>query len=316
MRSFLLLVVGSPQILELSGIGRGDVLQQAGIPIKLERRQLGENLQDHLQLRCAYKVTGIPTLNEKASKACRQGAMTLEYLLRRSGPMSMAPSQLGLHPLRPVLRDRQSAQSRAAAQSGKFGEAVHPFLPSRRVCNLRPDSRSRLDPHQVTGSSFTTGNQAELSHHRKRPPRCRRRNPHHAPYRGTGSIAEVPPEEFKPGPAYETQEQLEGGAISAPRFSIRVGTCRMGQDAEAIADPRLRFNGIAGLRVADASVMPTITSPATPTRHSAIAEKAAQMTLPPITARTRFPSARSAEMATGSPSRERNFGIMASANWK
>ncbi len=138
--------VGSPQILELSGVGRGDVLQQAGIPVKLERRQLGENLQDHLQLRCAYKVTGIPTLNEKASKLVGKAMIGLEYLLRRSGPMSMAPSQLGAFTRSDPSYETANLQYHVQPLSlEKFGEAVHPFPAfTASVCNLRPDSRGSI----------------------------------------------------------------------------------------------------------------------------------------------------------------------------
>ncbi|ERI14062.1 MULTISPECIES: GMC family oxidoreductase [Brucella] len=271
--------VGSPQILELSGIGRGDVLQQAGIPVKLERRQLGENLQDHLQLRCAYKVTGIPTLNEKASKLVGKAMIGLEYFLRRSGPMSMAPSQLGVFTRSDPSYETANLQYHVQPLSlEKFGEAVHPFPAfTASVCNLRPDSRGSIhikSPDHRTQPAIRPNYLATESDRRVAADAIRL----------TRHIVAQPPlqkfhpEEFKPGPAYETQEQLEkaAGDIGTTIFHP-VGTCRMGQDAEAIVDPRLRFNGIAGLRVADASVMPTITSGNTNSPTLMIAEKAAQM---------------------------------------
>ncbi len=271
--------VGSPQILELSGIGRGDVLQQAGIPIKLERKQLGENLQDHLQLRCAYKVTGIPNAQRKGKQACRQGNDRAGISAAPFGAyVHGAKPARRLHPLRPVLRDRQSAISRAAAQLEKFGEAVHPFPAfTASVCNLRPDSRGSIhvkSPDHRSQPAIRPNYLATESDRRVAADAIRitRHIVAQAP------LQKFRPEEFKPGPSYETQEQLEkaAGDIGTTIFHP-VGTCRMGQDAEAIVDPRLRFNGIAGLRVADASVMPTITSGNTNSPTLMIAEKAAQM---------------------------------------
>ncbi|OYR21733.1 GMC family oxidoreductase [Brucella thiophenivorans] len=273
--------VGSPHILELSGIGRGDVLQQAEVPVVLEREQVGENLQDHLQLRCVYKVSGIPTLNEKASKLSGKAMIGLEYLLRRSGPMSMAPSQLGVFTRSDPSYESANLQYHVQPLSlDKFGDAVHPFPAfTASVCNLRPDSRGSIhikSPDHHAQPAIQPNYLSTQSDRRVAADAIRlTRN----------IVAQAPlekyrPEEFRPGPDYETQEQLEkaAGDIGTTIFHP-VGTCRMGRDADAIVDPQLRVNGIHGLRIADASIMPSITSGNTNSPTLMIAEKAAQMIL-------------------------------------
>src|SRR5690606_37278245 len=138
--------IGSPHILELSWIGRGDVLQQAGIERAREVRSVGENLQDHLQLRMVYKVTGVPTLNEKASRLLGKAAIGLEYAFRRSGPMSMAPSQLGIFTRSGPDKETPDLQYHIQPVSlDKFGDPVHGFpAVTASVCNLRPESRGSV----------------------------------------------------------------------------------------------------------------------------------------------------------------------------
>ena len=228
--------IGSPHILELSGIGRGDVLQSAGIETVLERRGVGENLQDHLQLRCAYKVTGIPTLNEKANRLLGKAAIALEYLISRSGPMSMAPSQLGVFTRSDPSFETANLQYHVQPLSlEKFGENVHPFPAfTASVCNLRPESRGsvhvkspdhRLQP-AIQPNYLTTESDRRVAADSIRITR--------------NIVAQEPlqrfkPEEFKPGTDYQTEEELveAAGAVGTTIFHP-VGTCRMG------ADPRLR----------------------------------------------------------------------------
>ncbi|WP_061937012.1 GMC family oxidoreductase [Aureimonas sp. AU22] len=271
--------IGSPHILELSGIGRGDVLFDAGIAVVHERRDVGENLQDHLQLRCAYKVSGIPTLNEKASTLLGKAAIALEYALKRSGPMSMAPSQLGIFTRSDPAFETANLQYHVQPLSlEKFGEAVHPFPAfTASVCNLRPESRGsvharapdhRLQPSIRPNYLSTEGDRRVAAD----AIRLTRRIVAQAalkPYR---------PEEFKPGPAFQTEDELReaAGAIGTTIFHP-VGTCRMGADPESVVDPRLRVRGVANLRVADASVMPAIVSGNTNSPTVMIAEKAAEM---------------------------------------
>lgn len=273
--------IGSPQILELSGIGRGDVLRDNGIEVRHELAGVGENLQDHLQLRLAYKVTGVPTLNEKASTLLGKAAIGLEYLARRSGPMAMAPSQLGIFTRSGPEKETPDLQYHVQPVTlEKFGEPVHPFPAiTASVCNLRPESRGSV---HLKGPDFTAAPDirpryltAEADRDvAVRSIRLTRRIVNQP------SFARFNPTEFKPGPSYESDEDLRraAGDIGTTIFHP-VGTCRMGADPESVVDPELRLRGLQGLRIADASIMPTITSGNTNSPTIMIAEKAAAMIL-------------------------------------
>ncbi|RCS23906.1 choline dehydrogenase [Phyllobacterium salinisoli] len=273
--------VGSPHILELSGIGRGDILREAGIPLVLERRDVGENLQDHLQLRCAYKVTGIRTLNEQANRLVGKAAIALEYLVRQSGPMSMAPSQLGIFTRSDPSFETPNLQYHVQPLSlEKFGENVHPFPAfTASVCNLRPDSRGSIhvrDPNYRVQPAIRPNYLATESdrHVAADAIRITRRIVAQEP------LKKYTPQEFKPGPQYRTEDELMKAAAQIGTTIFHpVGTCRMGIDPDAVVDPRLRVNGIEGLRIADASIMPTITSGNTNSPTLMIAEKAADLIL-------------------------------------
>ncbi|MTE01313.1 FAD-binding protein [Paracoccus sp. YIM 132242] len=273
--------IGSVQILEQSGIGRGDVLQAAGIAPQVEVAGVGENLQDHLQLRLVYKVTGVPTLNEKASRLLGKAAIGLEYLLKRSGPMSMAPSQLGIFARSGP--DKATADLEFHVQPvslDKFGDPVHPFpAMTASVCNLRPESRGSV---HVTGPDFR-------AHPAIRPNYLSTPGDRDVAVRAirlARKIAAQPaftrydPSEHVPGIAFQTDEDLvrAAGAVGTTIFHP-VGTCRMGADDGAVVDPRLRMRAVGRLRIADASVMPTITSGNTNAPVMMIAEKAARMML-------------------------------------
>lgn len=273
--------IGSPHVLELSGIGPGAVLRKAGIPIVLDRSQVGENLQDHLQLRLAYKVSGIRTLNEQASRWLGKMAIGLEYLLRRSGPMAMAPSQLGIFTRSSPDYDTPNLQYHVQPLTlEKFGDPVHPFPAfTASVCNLRPQSRGSV--HAVSGDF--RGQPAIRPNYLTAEPdrvvaaesiRLTRRIIDQAP------LKRYDPQEFKPGPGYESEEDLvrAAGEIGTTIFHP-VGTCRMGADPDSVVDEKLKVRGIEGLRVADASIMPTITSGNTNTPTLMIAEKAAALIL-------------------------------------
>ncbi|MEF0941984.1 GMC family oxidoreductase [Rhizobium sp. BR 362] len=273
--------IGSPQILELSGIGRGEILSQAGIEVVREVKAIGENLQDHLQLRMAYKVTGVPTLNEKATKLLGKAAIGLEYLVRRSGPMAMAPSQLGIFTRSGPDKETPDLQYHVQPVSlDKFGDPVHPFPAiTASVCNLRPESRGsvHIESPEFTAQPKISPNYLSTLRDREiavRSIRLTRR------IVAQPSFAKFLPEEFKPGPSYQTDADLEraAGDIGTTIFHP-VGTCRMGGDPQSVVDPRLRFRALARLRIADASVMPSITSGNTNSPTIMIAEKAAEMIL-------------------------------------
>jgi len=271
--------VGSPQILELSGIGRGDILQQYGIEQAVDSPQVGENLQDHLQLRCAFKVSGIRTLNEKASSLFGKASIALEYLFNQSGPMSMAPSQLGIFTRSDASFETPNLQYHVQPLSlEKFGEPVHPFPAfTASVCNLRPQSRGSIhitspdhtEQPAIAPNYLSADADKKVAADSIRLTRKIASQPALSPYA---------PEEFKPGPAYDSEEDLirAAGDIGTTIFHP-VGTCRMGADPASVVDPELRLRGLDGLRIADASIMPTIVSGNTNSPTIMIAEKAAAM---------------------------------------
>lgn len=273
--------IGSPHILHLSGIGPGRVLQEAGIPVRVERRDVGENLQDHLQLRLAFKVSGIRTLNEQASRLLGKMAIGLEYLLKRSGPMAMAPSQLGIFTRSSPNFETPNLQYHVQPLSlDKFGDSVHPFPAfTASVCNLRPESRGtvraaspdfRTQPAIRPNYLATEGDRAVAADAIRLTRHIAAQEPL-KPYR---------PQEFKPGPDYRSEEELvrAAGEIGTTIFHP-VGTCRMGIDPDSVVDERLRLRGVGKLRIADASIMPAITSGNTNSPTLMIAEKAADMIL-------------------------------------
>ena len=273
--------IGSPQLLELSGIGRGNVLQAAGIATVRDVVGIGENLQDHLQLRIVYKVRGVPTLNERASSLWGKAMIGLEYLVNRSGPMSMAPSQLGIFTRSGAEKATADLEYHVQPVSlDKFGDPVHPFPAiTASVCNLRPESRGSV---HVKSADFR-------AHPAIRPNYLATEGDREVAVRSirlTRQIASQPafarfsPEEIRPGPALESYDDLvtAAGNIGTTIFHP-VGTCRMGADAHSVVDTRLRLRALGRLRIADASVMPTITSGNTNSPTIMIAEKAAHMIL-------------------------------------
>ncbi len=271
--------IGSPQILQLSGIGPGELLRLHGIEVVHDAVGVGANLQDHLQLRCAYKVTGVRTLNETSQTLWHKAKIALEYGLNRSGPMSMAPSQLGTFAKSDPDRETANLQYHIQPLSlNKFGEPLDPFPAfTASVCNLRPVSRGYVhivSPEPNAQPEIRPNYLSEEEDRQVAADAIRlTRNIVSQP-----ALARYQPQEFRPGPETQSDEDLAraAGDIGTTIFHP-VGTCRMGSDDAAVVDPELRLAGLDGLRIADASVMPTITSGNTNSPTLMIAEKAAAM---------------------------------------
>jgi len=271
--------IGSPALLQRSGIGPRPLLESLGIGVRHELAGVGENLQDHLQLRLIYRVEGVKTLNRIVATPWGKLGMGLEYLLRRSGPLSMAPSQLGAFAKSDPGQVRANLQYHVQPLSlERFGEPLHDFPAfTASVCNLRPYSRGSVQIASVDASVAPLIRPNYLSDERDLQVaadaiRLTRR------IVAAPALAGYRPEEYKPGPQYQSEEDLQraAGEIGTTIFHP-VGTCAMGQGREAVVDARLRVHGIAGLRVVDASIMPSITSGNTCSPVLMIAEKAAQM---------------------------------------
>jgi len=276
--------IGSPQILQLSGIGPAALLQQYGIGVLHDAPGIGANLQDHLQIRAVFKVQGVKTLNTQAHSLWGKAQIALEYALKRSGPMSMAPSQLGAFtrsdPGQPYPNIEYHVQPLSL---GAFGEPLHSFAAfTASVCNLNPSSRGSL---QITSPDFAQApaiapNYLSTDADRKVAAdslRLTRR------IVAQPALARYQPQEFKPGVQFQTDTELArlAGDIATTIFHP-IGTTKMGRDDDplAVLDARLRVRGpggvIAGLRVVDAGAMPVITSGNTNSPTLMMAEKAAR----------------------------------------
>jgi choline dehydrogenase len=269
--------IGSPQLLQLSGIGPGSHLQSLGIETLQDLPGVGENLHDHLQIRMQYKLRNARTLNERANSLWGKAAMGLEYLLFRTGPLTMPPSQLGAFarsdPAQPTPNMEWHVQPLSL---DKFGDPLHDFpaiTPS--VCNLRPSSRGWVritspDPAAYPEIKLNYLSTPEDRRIAVTGMRFTRR------IMAARALAKYEPAEFRPGTAVERDADLEqaAGALGTTIFHP-VGTCKMGVDPLAVVDDRLRVHGVAHLRVIDASVMPRITSGNTNAPTYVIAEKGA-----------------------------------------
>ncbi|MCX5514777.1 choline dehydrogenase [Kaistia algarum] len=273
--------IGSPQILELSGIGRPDVLERIGVPIVHALQGVGENLQDHLQLRTIFAVIGARTLNDRAATPWGKAGIALQYAMTQSGPMAMAPSQLGIFSRSSPAHDRANIEYHVQPLSlDAFGQPLHKTAAlTVSVCNLRPASRGAthavsadplaapaIQPNYLSAEPDRIVAADSLRHARRlmtQPPLARYR-----------------PIELKPGPGPDDDEALArlAGEIGTTIFHP-VGTARMGSDADAVVDPELKVHGLDGLRIADCSVMPTIVSGNTHAPAVMIGERAAERVL-------------------------------------
>jgi choline dehydrogenase len=275
--------IGSPQILQLSGIGPAALLQQHGIAVVHELSGVGENLQDHLQIRAVFKVSGVATLNTMANSWLGKLKIGLEYAVKRSGPMSMAPSQLGAFtrssPELPYPNIEYHVQPLSL---DAFGEPLHSFNAfTASVCNLNPTSRGsvRIRSHKFDAAPAIAPNYLSTPEDRKLAAESLRITRRIV---AQPALAKYQPQEWRPGAQYQSDEELArlAGDIATTIFHP-VGTTKMGRDDDpmAVLDSRLRVRGIGGLRVVDAGAMPTITSGNTNSPVLMIAEKAAEWIL-------------------------------------
>jgi choline dehydrogenase-like flavoprotein len=284
--------LGTTQILLLSGIGPAAHLADSGVPLTLDRPGVGENLQDHLQLRMIYKVSGVKTLNETYHSLIGRAGIGLDYALRRRGPLTMAPSQLGLFTRSDPSRDRANLQFHVQPLSlDKFGDPLHTFPAfTTSVCNLQPTSRGYVrlrsrdssDAPVIQPNYLSTQEDRHVAADSLRVARRIAVQP---------ALQSYHPEEYLPGliaapPDDEAKLAMAAGDIGTTIFHP-VGTAKMGlpSDPLAVTDARLRVIGLESLRVIDASVMPTITSGNTNSPTIMIAEKGAAMVIEDAKAR-------------------------------
>jgi choline dehydrogenase-like flavoprotein len=273
--------IGSPKILELSGIGNPNILSKLGIDTEVESKNIGENLQDHLQLRVIYELENAKTLNQKANSFIGKLGIGLEYALKRTGPMSMAPSQLGLFAMSDKSHETPNLQFHVQPLSlDKFGESLHNFPGlTASVCNLNPQSRGNvhivskdykiapsIDPNYLSAEKdkIVAAQSIKLARKIISQPAMKKYNP----------------KEYAPGIQFQSEDDLKkvAGDIGTTIFHP-VGTCAMGTNVSSVTDSNLKVRGVEGLRIADASIMPTITSGNTNAPTLMIAEKASEMIL-------------------------------------
>jgi choline dehydrogenase len=275
--------VGSPHLLQVSGVGPAEWLQSIGVPIVHAAPGVGTNLQDHLQLRMAYKIKGAVTLNQQANSLLGKAWMGVQYALWRRGPLTMSPSQLGAFaPSDPSVAWPDLEYHVQPLSLDRFGEPLHRFPAiTASVCQLRPASRGSIRARSADAFQAPEIKPNYLSDPYDRAVAANA-------IRVTRRIMSMPalqpfqPEEFKPGATYQTEEELiqAAGEIGTTIFHP-VGTAKMGpdDDANAVVDHRLRVRGVEGLRVIDASVMPCITSGNTNSPTLMIAERGAEMVI-------------------------------------
>jgi choline dehydrogenase len=272
--------IGSPQILQLSGLGPANRLQSLGVPVIKDIPGVGENLQDHLQIRAVFKVSNTTTLNTQANSLWGKARIGLEYAFKRSGPMSMAPSQLGAFtrsdPTQPYPNLEYHVQPLSL---DAFGQPLHNFNAiTASVCNLNPTSRGTVhirsakfeDAPAIAPNYLSTDADRKIAADSLRLTRHIVAQP---------ALQKYHPQEYKPGVQFQTDTELAklAGDIATTIFHP-VGTTKMGRedDPMAVVDARLKVHGVQGLRVVDAGIMPLITSGNTNSPTLMIAEKAAQ----------------------------------------
>ena len=273
--------IGSPQILQLSGIGPAELLEENGIDVQHDLAGVGENLHDHLQVRSVYKVNNTVTLNQRARTLWGKAAMGLEYLLFKTGPLTMPPSQLGAFAKSDPEQSSANIEWHVQPLSlDKFGDPLHAFnaiTPS--VCNLRPSSRGHVRIKSDNWREYPAITLNYLSTEEDRQVavnglKFTRR------IMASAALEKFEPEEWKPGPGLISDEDLmqAAGDLGTTIFHP-VGTCKMGNDDKSVVNDRLQVHGVDKLRVIDASIMPRITSGNTNAPTVMIAEKGAEFIL-------------------------------------
>ena len=271
--------INSPKLLEHSGIGRADVLGNLGIEVVHASPGVGENLQDHLQIRTVFKVKNTKTLNERANSLVGKVGIAMQYALGRSGPMSMAPSQFGMFTKSDTSLDTPNLEYHVQPLStDKLGDPLHPYPAiTVSVCNLRPDSvgSSHVTTRDVdTQPDIRLNYLTAISDQQTAIKSIRQARIIMTAQR----LKQYEPQEVLPGPHVSTDAELlkEAGNIATTIFHP-VGTCKMGSDNLSVVDANLKVHGLEGLRVIDASIMPKIVSGNTASPVIMIAEKAADM---------------------------------------
>lgn len=271
--------INSPKLLELSGVGQADRLSALGVDVVHDSPGVGENLQDHLQIRTVYKMAGVLTLNTMANSLLGKGRMALQYAAMRSGPMSMAPSQFGMFTKSdPAMMTPDLEYHVQPLSTDRLGDPLHPFPAiTMSVCNLRPDSVGSVHATtpdfakqpEIRLNYLSTVRDRETAIKSVRQARL---------IMSAKALQPFQPEEILPGPPHQTDADLlqQIGSIATTIFHP-VGTCRMGMDDNAVVGADLRVKGMGGLRVIDASIMPRIVSGNTASPVVMIAEKAADM---------------------------------------
>lgn len=273
--------IGSPQLLQLSGIGPAKHLRDLGIDVVRNTPGVGENLQDHLQIRTVFRISGAQTLNELSHSLFGRARIALQYLVNRSGPLAMAPSQLGLFTRTCPSFETANVEYHIQPLSlDAFGQPLHDFPAiTVSVCNLRPDSRGTChirsadyrDAPSIRPCYLTAHSDRQIAADSIRQARQ---------LMATRRLQQYSPYELKPGSSISSNDELvrAAGDISSTIFHP-VGTAKMGSGDMAVVNNHLRVHGIASLRVADASIMPTIVSGNTHAPTTMIAEKAADYIL-------------------------------------
>jgi choline dehydrogenase len=272
--------IGSPQIMQLSGLGSASRLQALGVQVEKDLPGVGANLQDHLQIRAVFKVQNTTTLNTQAHSLLGKARIGLEYAFKRTGPMSMAPSQLGAFtrsdPAQPYPNLEYHVQPLSLEA---FGQPLHTFnAMTASVCNLNPTSRGtvHIKTGQFEDAPAIAPNYLSTDVDRKIAADSLRLTRH---IMAQSALQKYQPQEFKPGVQFQSDDELAklAGDIATTIFHP-VGTTKMGcaDDPMAVVDARLKVHGVQGLRVVDAGVMPLITSGNTNSPVLMIAEKAAQ----------------------------------------